>query len=79
MSCNSSDVANNAVESSEVVHSDSVPVATKKEVAKDVARMQLPIYQGIDSFIQGAKATLTLDTNACDMIVSPQLFEKISA
>ena len=38
------------------------------------------MYQGayIDGFIQGVDATLTIDTGACDTIVSCGLFEKIS-
>ena len=40
----SSDVTNNAVESSEVVLSESVELATPKEVAQEAARRQLPIY-----------------------------------
>ena len=55
-------------------------MATPKEVAQDAARRQLPTYQGayIYGFIQGVDATLTVDNRACDMIVSQQLFEKIS-
>ena len=40
----SSDVANNAVESSEVVQSESWAVATPKEVAQEAARRQLTMY-----------------------------------
>ena len=68
----SSDVANNAVECSEVVQSESLAVATPKEVAQEAARKQLPKCQGtyVDGFIQGVDATLTVDTRACDTIVS---------
>ena len=43
----SSDVANNAVESSEVVQSESVAVATPKEADQEAALRQLPMYEGL--------------------------------
>ena len=74
------DVANNVVESSEVVQSGFVAVATPKQVTQEAARRQLQIYQGayIDGFIQEVDSTPTKDIGVCDMIVSHQLFEKVS-
>ena len=80
IAASSSDVVNSVVADSEVVSSETVAEAISKEVTQETARRQLPMYQGayIDGFIQGIDATLTIDTGACDTIVSCRLFEKIS-
>ena len=76
----SSDIVNNAVESSEVVQSESVAVATPKRGSQGSCKRAAANLSRayIDSFIQRVDETLTVDTRACDVIVFHQLFEKIS-
>ena len=65
---------------SEVVPSETMAEAISKEVAQETARRQLPMYQGLILMVlfRRVDATLTIDTGACDTIVSYRLFEKIS-
>ena len=53
---------------------------TPQDIAQETARRQLPVHRGIyiDGFVQGVDATLTVDTGACNTIVSHGLFEKFS-
>ena len=71
--------------SSNVVHSESVQSevvteVTPQDIAQETARWQLPVYRGIyiDGFVHGVDTTLTVDTGACNTIVSHSLFEKLS-
>ena len=65
---------------SESVQSEVVTEVTPQDIAQETARQQLPVYRGIyiDGFVQGVDATLTVDTGACNTIVSHSLFEKVS-
>ena len=83
--CNDANVPFMTDSSSNVVHSESVQSevvteVTPQDIAQETARGQLPVYRGIyiDGFVQGVDATLTVDTGACNTIVSLSLFEKIS-
>ena len=71
--------------SSNVVHNESVQSevvteVTPQDIAQETARRQLPVYRGIyiDGFVQEVDTTLSVDTWACNTIVSCSLFEKIS-
>ena len=50
-----------------------------KDVAKESARRQLPVYLGVyvDSLGQGVDGNLTVDTRAYDTIVSYWLFKRM--
>ena len=83
--CNDANVPVMTDSSSNVVHSESVQSevvteVTPQDIAQETARRQLPMYRGIyiDGFVQGVDATLTVDTGACNTIVSCSLFEKFS-
>ena len=83
--CNDANVPVMTDSSSNVVHSESiqsevVTEVTPQDIAQETARRQLPVYRGIyiDGFVQGVDATLTVDTGACNTIVSHSLFEKFS-
>ena len=72
------DSSSNAVHS-ESVQSEVVTEVTPQDIAQETARWQLPVYRGIYiyGFFQGVDATLTVDTGACNTIVSRSLFERI--
>ena len=57
-----------------------VAATTPKCIAQEDVRRQLPVYWGayVYGFVQAIDATLTIDTGACDMIVSLWLFENMS-
>ena len=68
----SNNAVDHVIENSSIEQSDMVAATTPKVVAEEVARRQLPVYWGvyIDGFVQGIDATLTIETGACDMIMS---------
>ena len=75
--CNDANVSVMTDSSSNGVHSESVQSevvteVTPQDIAQETARWQLPVYRGIyiDGFVQGVDATLTVDTGACNTIVS---------
>ena len=80
MAVSNHDVVNSTVDSSELVPSKEVAEATPDIIAQEAARWQLPVYRGayIEGFVQEVDATLTVDTGACDTMVSHRLLEKIS-
>ena len=78
--CNDANVPVMTDSSSNVVHSENVQSevvteVTPQDIAQETARWQLPVYRGIyiDGFVQGVDATLTVDTGACNTIVSCSL------